>query len=39
MDHDDIWSDSLKLRKQVDFMEENADYALCGTGLVTMNIS
>ena len=28
---DDIWIDSLKLRKQINFMEENQEYTLCGT--------
>jgi len=27
---DDFWTDSLKLQKQVDFLQENEDYVACG---------
>jgi glycosyltransferase involved in cell wall biosynthesis len=32
-DGDDYWLDSLKLQKQVNFLEENHKYALVGTGV------
>lgn len=35
---DDYWSDSLKLQKQVDFLEKNADYVLCFHQIEILNL-
>lgn len=34
---DDYWIDSLKLQKQVDFLEHNPDYGLCFTNFICYN--
>lgn len=31
LDSDDIWIDENKLKKQVDFLEENKEYLICGS--------
>ena len=39
LDDDDIWCDAEKLSKQVEFLDNNPDYILVGTGVVMMNES
>ena len=37
LDDDDSWPDPLKLKKQVDFLNENSTYVLVGTGVIIVN--
>lgn len=37
IDDDDIWCDNDKLKKQVEFMEQNPDYGLCGTWAILID--
>lgn len=37
IDDDDIWCDENKLKTQVDFMENNPEYWLCGTWVILIN--
>lgn len=37
LDSDDYWIDNLKLEKQVNFLDENPDYALVGTNMIIIN--
>jgi glycosyltransferase involved in cell wall biosynthesis len=39
IDDDDYWCDSDKLRKQVEFLEKNGDYILCGGGVIVEDSS
>jgi len=39
IDDDDEWIDEDKIRKQVDFLNNNQDYVLVGTGVVFINES
>jgi glycosyltransferase involved in cell wall biosynthesis len=38
LDSDDIWLDREKLRKQVEFMDENPDYAMLGGGIMHIDV-
>ncbi|PIT88174.1 MAG: hypothetical protein COU29_04145 [Candidatus Magasanikbacteria bacterium CG10_big_fil_rev_8_21_14_0_10_36_32] len=37
LDSDDVWSDSNKLKKQVEFLDNNSDYCLVGCGVEVIN--
>lgn len=37
IDQDDEWLDKDKLKKQVEFLENNQDYVLVGTGVIVVN--
>jgi GT2 family glycosyltransferase len=37
IDQDDEWLDVNKLKKQVEFLENNQDYVLVGTGVIVVN--
>lgn len=37
IDDDDTWSDRDKLKKQVDFLDANPDYVICGGGVIMVN--
>lgn len=37
IDADDVWIDTTKLEKQVEFLEKNTDYVLVGTGAILVD--
>ncbi len=37
IDDDDAWIDSIKLEKQIRFLEENKDHVLVGTGVINVD--
>lgn len=37
IDDDDWWSDSDKLKTQIDFLEANPDYFVCGGGMIVVD--
>lgn len=38
LDSDDVWLDREKLRKQVEFLDENPDYAMLGGGIMHIDV-
>jgi glycosyltransferase involved in cell wall biosynthesis len=38
LDSDDIWLDREKLKKQVEFLDENPDYAMLGGGIMHIDV-
>jgi glycosyltransferase involved in cell wall biosynthesis len=39
LDDDDFWFDDKKIEKQVNFLEKNSDYVLCGGGLIKIDFN
>ncbi|MDE2100206.1 MAG: glycosyltransferase family 2 protein [Patescibacteria group bacterium] len=37
LDDDDLWTDSEKIKKQVEFLDENPEYVACGGGMVAVD--
>lgn len=38
LDDDDVWAETNKLKKQVDFLEKNPDYIVVGTGAIIIDL-
>ncbi len=39
LDDDDFWFDDKKIEKQINFLEKNSDYVLCGGGLIKIDFN